>query len=87
MQECLIQRGLRGYADPRLTKTCLWAEQSCAGALPGDLREQALFAQHETDQVTVELFRASPLVTPKILAWEGGVPSDVSDAGVPDATK
>ena len=93
LQECLIQRGLRGPLDARLTNTCYWAEQSCAGKLPGDLREQALYAEHETDQVTIEVFKADAVPfadggrTPfmeKLDQWEGGVPSDVSrdaDAG------
>lgn len=94
MQECLIQRGLRGYPDARLTNTCYWAEESCRGQLPGDLREQALYAQHETDQVTVEVFKAAarPFAdggpTPfmkKLDLWEGGVPSEVSEGGVGDA--
>jgi hypothetical protein len=56
LEECAIQRGLRGPADTRVTRTCALSAQACSGALPGDLSAQALAAQRETDQVTLELF-------------------------------
>ena len=94
MQECLIQRGLRGFADRRVTQTCQWSTASCAGELPGDLRDKALFAQNETNQVTVEYYETevdlaaalepdSPYVDmwrQTLRQWEGGRPTDVSDA-------
>lgn len=93
-QECLIQRGLRGYPDSRLTNTCHWADQSCTGQLPGDLSEQALYAQRETEQVTIEVFAATAKpfadggLTPfmqKLAQWDGGLPSEISDAAADDA--
>jgi hypothetical protein len=70
--------------------------QSCSGQLPGDLSAQALAAQHETDQVTIQSLLeqvelaaklqpdASLERTREVLSsWEGGLPTDVSDAGTP----
>jgi len=54
LQDCLIQRAIRGFPDSRVTETCRLSAQACAGELPGDLTEQAHTAAHETDQVTIE---------------------------------
>jgi len=54
LQDCLIQRAIRGFPDSRVTETCRLSAQACAGQLPGDLTEQAQAAAHETDQVTIE---------------------------------
>ena len=55
LQDCLIQRAIRGFPDSRVTQTCQLSEQACAGQLPGDLTEQAHAAKLETDQVAMEL--------------------------------
>lgn len=78
LQECLIQRSLRGPADPRVTQSCQRSEQACAGQLPGDVSSQALAAQHETDQVTVQLCKgevasAARLVTDADVIGQWGV--------------
>ncbi len=100
LQECLIQQALRGPADPRVTQTCQLSKQACAGQLPGDLSAQALAAQHETDQVTIqlcgenlnlaaELEPDSSLVTSwrQILStWDGGLPPGETDASPPEAS-
>jgi hypothetical protein len=94
LEECLIQRALRGAADPRTTQTCELSAQACAGSLPGDRTADALAAQHETDQVTVEVasdeldlasrlqpdssFVASWRST--LAAWDGGLPVGAVDA-------
>jgi hypothetical protein len=97
LQECLIQRGLRGLADRRVTRTCRLSQQACAGELPGDLTAQALAAQHETDQVTVEVclkeLDKAETLTPDaeaiaqwrndFAAWDGGLPEDAIDAASP----
>ena len=54
LQDCLIQRAIRGFADSRVTKTCRLNAQACAGELPGDLTAQAQAAKLETDQVAME---------------------------------
>ena len=53
LQECLIQRGVRGFGDPHVTRTCWASRAACGGRLPGSLVEEARAAQHETDQVIV----------------------------------
>lgn len=55
LQECLLQQGMRGFADGRLTRTCWLSTEACAGRLPGDQAAAGLAAQHETNQVTVEV--------------------------------
>ena len=92
LQECALQRALRGPADTRVTQTCWLSQQACAGALPGDLSAQALSAQHETDQVTVEErdneLRAYQTLWPdsgvwdawqaeRPTVWDGGAPTNV----------
>lgn len=100
LQECLIQRALRGPADPRVTISCALAMQSCAGVIPGDLSAQALAAQNETNQVTIEvmwrflniLAQTEPDAEAytishygQVLAsWEGGLP-DGDLPGIIDA--
>jgi histone H3/H4 len=95
LQECLIQRALRGVADPRITETCAESDQACAGETLGDLTAEALAAQHETDQVTVQVYDeelgiaaqlapdASNLAywSSVLSAWDGGLPTDVNDGG------
>jgi hypothetical protein len=54
LQDCLIQRAIRGFPDARVTETCRLSAQACAGELAGDLSEQAHAAKLETDQVTME---------------------------------
>jgi hypothetical protein len=95
LQECLIQRGLRGFSDSRVTETCRESQQACAGQLPGDLTAQALAAQHETDQVTMEIMlweldladRLQPDSSvvqawrATMPAWEGGLPDGDMDGG------
>ncbi|WP_394844809.1 hypothetical protein LZC95_48155 [Pendulispora brunnea] len=94
LQECILQRSLRGPADARVTRACRLSAQACAGQLPGDRSAEALAAQHETDQVTMQVInreldqadRLQPdssfvrLWRTKLSAWEGGVPSDEGDA-------
>lgn len=97
LQECLLQRAIRGPADPRVTQSCALSAQACAGQLPGDVSAQAIAAQRETDQVTVEecdreVARAAVLApgTASVSywqthpsSWDGGLPPD--DAGaLPD---
>ena len=100
LQECLIQRALRGPADPRVTISCALAMQSCAGVIPGDLSAQALAAQNETNQVTIKvmwrflniLAQTEPDAEAytishygQVLAsWEGGLP-DGDLPGIIDA--
>ncbi len=98
LQECLIQRGLRGMADRRVTQTCVLADQTCRGELPGDLTAQALAAQHETDQVTIQVCNEEldlatqrqpdatiiPYWRDVLSMWEGGLPSDVDGGGARD---
>ena len=86
LQECLLQQALRGPADKRATQSCSLSQQACVGALPGDLSDQALAAQRETDQVTIEEAKeeeaivriAQPDATvpwpPAVCAWDGGLP-------------
>jgi hypothetical protein len=95
LQECTLQQSLRGPADTRVTQTCAWSAQACAGSLPGDLTTQALAAQHETDQVAVEEATWEESVYAKLVGpdasqfdawlaivaqWDGGTPIDVGDA-------
>lgn len=84
-------------ADPRVTQTCVLADATCRGELPGDLTAQALAAQHETDQVTIQVCNEEvdiaaqrqpdsgliPYWRNVLSMWEGGLPSDV-DGGARD---
>ena len=97
LEECLIQQALRGPADPRVTQACQLSAEACAGQLPGDLTAQAIAAQHETDQVTVqrcseELDQAARLQPDSSLVaewrqtlatWDGGLPQGDLDATAP----
>jgi hypothetical protein len=97
MQECMIQRALRGPADPRVTQTCQLSAQACAGQLPGDLAGQATAARQETDQVTLQLLTENEAESAGLAdassassqqdggAGDGGVPVDEVDATLPDA--
>lgn len=98
MEECLIQKAVRGYADPRVTQACALAAQACAGQLPGDLAAQETAAEHETDQVTIEECDREVAVAAQlapdssavgywqtVLAqWDGGLPPPL-DASAVDA--
>ncbi len=96
LQECLLQRSMRGPNDHRTTQTCYRSGLACAGELPGDLTEQAQAARHETDQVAVETAvhemdiaaalvpDAGPLEEGRaqlLASWDGGMPIDVTDDG------
>lgn len=96
LQECLLQQALRGPGDPRVTRSCRLSHQACAGNLPGDLTAEALAAQHETDQVTIQEFKEEIAVDARrepnssyvqywqeqLALWEGGLPADdEEDAG------
>jgi hypothetical protein len=97
VQECLIQQGLRGFGDSRLTRTCWLSRQACDGRLAGDLSQRARAAQVETDQVTIQEWNREVELAAKLepdasevedwrkrlSAWEGGLPTDVDDAGDP----
>jgi hypothetical protein len=88
LQECLLQRAIRGPSDPRTTQSCHLSEAACAGQLPGDVTTQAEAARHETDQVTIEegneeLALAAQLEpdssvvaywTGQLATWDGGLP-------------
>jgi hypothetical protein len=90
LEECLLQRMIRGPADPRDTTTCQLSDAACAGAMPGDLGLAVAAARHETDQVTIEegqrelgiaaqLTPDASLVSfwqQQISTWEGGLPAD-----------
>lgn len=96
LQECLLQQALRGPADQRVTQSCQRSEEACAGDLPGDLTTEALEAQTETGQVTIEEFKDEVAVEAKLdpeskyynwpywqgqlALWEGGLPPG-EDAG------
>jgi hypothetical protein len=93
LEECLLQQAIRGPNDPRVTQSCVLSGEACAGQLPGDLTTQALAAQNETSQVTIEecakeLDAAAQLVPDANLSyweqqlsmWDGGLPSDDEDA-------
>jgi hypothetical protein len=96
LEECELQQALRGPADSRVTQACALSRQACAGTLRGDLSLQALAAQHETDQVTIEECRRELDVAAglfadggdsvvqywktRLAAWDGGMPPD-QDAG------
>lgn len=54
LEECEIQEALLGPGNTAATHTCALSDQACAGSLEGDLSSQALVAQQETRQVTVE---------------------------------
>jgi len=99
LQECLIQRGVRGFGDRRVTRTCWASREACRGRLPESLVEEARAAQRETDQVTVAaLVREVDLAAElqpdaagpdgviaqwrdRFSEWQGGLPTEVSDAG------
>lgn len=99
LQECLIQRGVRGFGDPRVTRTCWASREACRGQLDGSLVDEARAAQNETDQVSVEaLVREVDLAAElepdaagpngnigfwrkELSGWQGGLPTEVSDAG------
>jgi hypothetical protein len=97
LEECLLQSALRGPADSRVSLSCAQSAEACAGKLPGDLSAQALAAQHETDQVTIqvaneELSIAAELQpdssvisywSGRLSLWDGGLPVDV-DATAPN---
>jgi hypothetical protein len=87
LQECLLQQALRGPADKRVTRSCKLSQQACAGALPGDLSNEALGAQRETEQVTIEEAKEEAAIVliahpdaaagpwpPPICVWDGGLP-------------
>jgi hypothetical protein len=78
LQECLIQRSLRGPADMRVTQSCEHSAEACAGQLPGDLTAQALSAQHETDQVAVEEAEAEVALAAELYADSGYVAAQVA---------
>jgi hypothetical protein len=96
LQECLLQQALRGPADPRLTLTCAESAQACAGQLNGDLSSQALASQLESAQVEVQvvledyerIYARFPdsgidtVIANLLAAWDGGMPTDVSDASI-----
>ncbi len=97
MQECLLQRGLRGPADLRVTQACKWSQQACDGTLVGDLTDKNAAARFETDQVTIETCcitelnqairlqpdsQVIPYVQKACAEWDGGLPPDY-DAGTP----
>jgi hypothetical protein len=77
MQECMIQRALRGLADPRVTETCQLSAQACAGELPGDLAAQATAARQETDAVTLQLISENEMAAQQL----GDAGAMLSDAG------
>jgi hypothetical protein len=98
LEECLIQRGVRGFGDSRVTRTCWMSREACGGRKPESLVDEARAAQKETDQVTVaaisrEVDLAAELepdsadggvveLWRKTLSeWQGGLPTEVSDAG------
>ena len=95
LQECLIQRGLRGFGNPRVTETCGSSAEACSGRLAGDLTAQAMRAQHETDQVTIQALSEEVELAAQLepdsgyvdmwrrtlSQWEGGLPRDISDGG------
>ena len=83
MQECMIQRALRGPADPRVTQTCQLSAQACAGQLPGDLGAQAIAARQETDQVTLQLLAENEAVA-QSLADGSAVDSSLQDGNAAD---
>ena len=101
LQECLLEQALRGPADPRVTKTCQLSDEACAGGLPGDLSAQALAAQHETDQTTVQTCEEEVAIAAQLepgstivgwwqknlSSWEGGLPSDIVDASAADGNE
>jgi hypothetical protein len=78
LQECLIQRSIRGPADMRVTQSCEQSAQACAGQLPGDLTAQALSAQHETDQVAVEEAEAEVALAAELYPDSGYVAAQVA---------
>jgi hypothetical protein len=93
LEECILQQAIRGPNDPRVTQSCELSSEACAGQLPGDLTAQALAAQNETSQVTIEECRkeldAAAEVAPdadlsyweqQLSMWDGGLPSDEADA-------
>jgi hypothetical protein len=96
LQECLIQRALRGSASACNTESCRWSDQACSGLLPGDLTARAIVAQHETDQVTVgecglELVQSAKLLpdggvedlaaaNQLLSLWDGGLAACDQDA-------
>jgi hypothetical protein len=66
LQECLLQQALRGPGYSCATRTCRLSEQACAGQPSGDPSAQALAAQRETDQVTIEEFKDEIALEAKI---------------------
>ncbi|MCL2726289.1 MAG: hypothetical protein FWD69_17850 [Polyangiaceae bacterium] len=93
LQDCLIQRAIRGFADARVTEACRLSAQACTEQLPGDLTEKAQAAKQETDQVAIERalcelqnytpWYPSDPVKPHWLevlsGWKGGLPADALD--------
>jgi hypothetical protein len=98
LQECLLQRAMRGPSDTRETQTCFESDLACAGQLPGDRSAEALAARHETDQVAVEVALHEMDIASSLLGdaaalapdragllarWDGGWPTDVEPDGAP----
>jgi hypothetical protein len=96
LQECLLQRAMRGPRDARLTQTCFESDLACAGQLAGDRSGEARAARHETDQVAVEVALRQMDIAGSLLgdaaafssdraallaAWDGGLPTDLAPDG------
>lgn len=97
LEDCLIQRAIRGFGDARRTISCQLSDDACAGVLPGDRATDFAFADHETSQVTVERLIVELDMTrtvvrkedlyfhgweARLAAWDGGLPADtLVDAG------
>lgn len=77
LQDCLIQRAIRGFSDPRVSETCERSARACAGDMPGDLATDGQFAAHETEQIAVE--RA--IVEVRFSAARRDAGADAGDAG------
>jgi len=98
LQDCLIQRAVRGFADPRVSDTCERSARACAGSMPGDLTADGQFAADETQQIAVERAVSEFRLTVRpdagfdayYLAWKarlesynGGFARDAFDGGGP----
>jgi hypothetical protein len=95
LQECLLQRSMRGPTDVRLTRTCYQSKLACAGELPGDGTDEAVAARHETDQVAVEVAVKELGIAAELqpdagfaeaaaklsTRWDGGLPVDLAEDG------
>jgi hypothetical protein len=97
LEECTLQQAIRGPNDPGVTQSCEQSDEACAGQLPGDLTAQALAAQNETNQVTIEEcateLDAAAQRDPdadlsywqqQLSMWDGGLPADDLDAASGD---